>query len=303
MRSQPVEADWELFFPHDLAPYLIPAAGYPSAVYRPTDTTWLPDGAHSAIVECVGRVGLEDVLVIPAAAWPAGRRQCRYSPQCVAAMGERGVALWVQALPAPGIRAQMPFGEIAAIEHLGDGPRRVLVVTGRMAGISVRYDAVGQVVDAWTRRLRLRAAAAPGPVPTHPRGSGPRDENNLGSLLLAPDDAIVSAGWRSRAGRGACLLSITSRELVVVQSLPNRRRPWRRTTRTVYVPRGSIEDAVVQSTTVQIRSVGTDVRIGLHSRRVAAAASSWLRWMLGDSGRQESTGPPRTGGPCDRKRQ
>ena len=75
---------------------------------------------------------------------------------------------------------------------------------------------------------------------------------------------------------------MTSRELVVLQSLRSYLGPWHRTTRTLYVPRGSIENAVVRSKTVLLRCAGADVPIMLRSRRVAAAASSWLRWMLSD---------------------
>lgn len=164
MGGQPLEADWELVVGRDLVAHLLPA-GRRCGVRRPADVAWLPDGAYPALVDSVGRVGLEDLLVVPAVACPAKpwRRRCLYSPLCVMAIGERGVGLWVQALPAPGVRAWVPFEEIAAVERRADGRRGVLVVTGRAATLPVRYDADGQaVVDAWARRLRLRAAAAPG---------------------------------------------------------------------------------------------------------------------------------------------
>ncbi len=284
MGSQPGAAEWEHVVGRDLVPHLLPAAQL-GRVDRPAAMGSLPEGAYLAIVESVGRVGLEDLLVSPAIAWRMGRwrRRCLYSPPCVAGIVERGVGLWVRALPAPGVRVQVSFGDIAAVEQRGDGLRRVLVVTGRAGRLPVRHYADGQAaVDAWTRRLRLRAAAAPAPVPPpHPGGHELRGEEPE-SLLLAPGDAIVSAGWRSRAGRGACLLGVTSRELVLVQSLRACLWPWHRTTRALYVPRGSIEDAVIRSKTVLLRCAGADVRIVLRSRRVAAAASSWLRWLLSD---------------------
>jgi hypothetical protein len=161
MGREPGSADWEQIVARDLTPLLLPE-GRQAAVYRPADVAWLPDGALEALVEAVGRVGLEDLLVVPAVAWPIGwwrRSRCLYAPRCVAGIGERGVALWVQALPVPGVRVQVPFGEIAAVEQRGDGPRRVLVVTGRPATrLLVRYDPHGhEVVAEWTRRLRLRA--------------------------------------------------------------------------------------------------------------------------------------------------
>jgi len=301
MGSQPGQADWELLVGHDLMPHLVPA-GHRRAAYQPADAVWLPPEAYQAITEKVGRVGLEDLLVIPAVAWPAGLRRCLYSPQCVAGIGDRGIGLWVQAPPVPGIRIQVPFDEVAAIEQHWHGSRGVVVVRGRTSSLLVRHDTEGQAaVDAWTRRLRLRAAASPEPVPP-PRGRGPRGRDGTGSLLLAPDDAIVSAEWRSRAGRGACLVSVTSRELVVVQS-PRDPLTWRRTTCTLYVARGSIEGAVVRPKTILLRSAGRDVRIALQSRAIAAAVADWLRWMLSDHGYLGSAGLPRTGGHGDGKRQ
>jgi hypothetical protein len=293
MDSQPVAVDWELIVGRDLIPHLL-SAGRPRGVYRPADVTWLPEGAYTAILESIGRVGLEDLLVVPAVAWPAGPRRCLYSPQCIAAIGERGVGLWAQALPAPGVRVQVPFGEIAAIEHRANGPRRLLVVTGRAVRLAVRYDADGQaVVDAWTRRLRQHAAVASAPVPPHPGGRAQRGSIDPRSLLLDRGDAVVSAGWRSRVGCGECLLGVTSRELVIGQSLRDPRWPWSMSARTLYVPRGSIEDAVVRWKTVLMRSAGADLRIAFRSRRAAAVASSWLSWVLSDHGRLGSAGPPR----------
>jgi hypothetical protein len=52
----------------------------------------------------VGRLGVEDVLVVP----PAGRLvdrlryRCLYTPQQIAGIGERAVGLWVRALRTPG---------------------------------------------------------------------------------------------------------------------------------------------------------------------------------------------------------
>ena len=160
MSREPGATDWEQVVGRDLIPLLLPE-GQQRAVYRPADVAWLPDGALGALVEAVGRVGLEDVLVVPAVAWPVGRwRRSRvlYAPRCVVAIGERGVALWAQALPVPRVRVQVPFGGIAAVHQHGDGLRRVLVVTGRSVRLLVRYDPDGQdAVTAWTRRLRLRA--------------------------------------------------------------------------------------------------------------------------------------------------
>jgi hypothetical protein len=161
MDKEPGAADWEQIVGRDLIPLLLPE-GQRHGAYRPADVVWLPDGALGALVEAVGRIGLEDLLVVPALVWPIGwwrRSRCLYAPRCVVGIGEHGVALWARALPVPGIRAQVPFGEIAAVEQHGDGLRRVLVVTGQAVRLLVRYDPEGHdAVTAWTRRLRLRAS-------------------------------------------------------------------------------------------------------------------------------------------------
>ena len=160
MGSEPGAADWEQIVARDLMPLLVPE-GERHAVYRPADVTWLPDGALAALVEAVGGVGLEDLLVVPPVAWPIGWwrwSHCLYAPRCVVGIGERGVALWAQALPAPGLRVMVPFREIAAVEQHGAGLRRVLVVPGQAVRLLVRYDPDGHdAVAAWTQRLRLRA--------------------------------------------------------------------------------------------------------------------------------------------------
>jgi hypothetical protein len=192
MGSQPAAAEWEHVVGRDLVPHLLPAAQLGRAD-RPPDMESLPEGAYPAIVVSVGRVGLEDLLAGPVVAWHMGRwrRRCLYSPPCVAGIGERGVGLWVRALPIPAVRVQVPFGDIAAVEQCADGLRRMLVVTGRAGRLSLRHYADGQAaVDAWALRLRLRAAAAPAPVPPHPGGHGLRGEDPE-SLLLAPGDTIV----------------------------------------------------------------------------------------------------------------
>jgi hypothetical protein len=288
MGGQPWVADWEHIIARDLVPDLV-LAGQPRGVHRPADLTWLPFGAHADLSDGIGPTGLEDLLVVPATAWrwDRWRRQSLYTPPGVAAVGERGVALWVRALPVPGIRAQVPFSEFAAVEQRADGPWRVLIVTGRAGKLVVRcHQDAAQATDAWTRRLRLRAAPVPAPVPpSQAGGRGPDSNRDREAFLLAPGDEIVQAGRAARPGRGPCLVAVTSRELVIVQSSRKRGRPWGWTTRTLYVPRASIEDATVQSSTVQsstvlVHSAGTEMRVVLRSRKVAAAASYWLQWLL-----------------------
>lgn len=292
MGSQPWTADWEHIVERDLVPHLIPA-GQPWDGHRPAGRAWLPPGADAELSGSIGPTSPEDLLAVPAAVWRWNRwrRQSLYTLPGVAAIGERGAALWVQALPVPGVRAQVPFSELAAVEQRADGPWRVLIVTGRASRIVVRYHQdAEQATDAWARRLRLRAAPVPAPVPLSQVGDRSLgSDQGQGSFLLAPGDEIVRAGRDAQAGRRPSLLAVTSRELIIVQSSRNRGRPWGWTTRTLYVPRCSIENASVVSGVVIVCSAGTDVRAALRSRKAAAPASSWLRYVLGGQDRS-STG-------------
>ena len=167
MGRQRDATEWEYIVERDLVPALL--AGPSGSARPPAGLGGLPDRAHAGLVDSVGSVGLEDLLIIPPVAWPIGRWRwlwrSLYSPLCVAGIGERGVALWVRDLPVPGVRARVPFGELTAVAEHRDGPRRTLVVSGRTSSLSFRYDEAGQAaVTAWAQRLRSRAAAG-GPPP------------------------------------------------------------------------------------------------------------------------------------------
>jgi hypothetical protein len=180
MGMRPSTEDWEQLVGSDLAPHLVPA-GPPGGVRRPADVNWLPPGAYQALGSVIGRHGLEDLLIVPAAAWLCGglRRRCLYAPLCVLGAGERAAGLWVQALPEPGV---VPLSEIAVIGQEADGPQRRLIITGRDSRLLVRCDMAGSMAaGALARRVRRRAAADPGPIPARspprppawpPRGPG-----------------------------------------------------------------------------------------------------------------------------------
>jgi hypothetical protein len=234
----------------------------------------------------VGYVGPGGLLVVPPAAWRwhGWPRRSLYSPLSVAGIGRQGVGLWVQTLPAPCVRVQVPFGDIAAVEHHADGPWCVIAVTGPAGRLLVRYREDGQTgADEWTRYLRLRAATIPSPVPPAPFGGhGHRSRRNPGAFLLDPRDDVIWAGWRSRARRAACLLAVTERELIIAQSLPGPGRLGHAITWRLYVPRQALRDVVARAGSLRLRSAGTDVDVGLWSGKAADAASSWLRQVLCD---------------------
>jgi hypothetical protein len=289
--------DWEHVVDRDLLPILgIGVGRQPQGAQCPVDSAWLLDGAYEDLSAGVGRLGVEDILVVRPAAWMVDwlRYRYLYMPLQIAGIGERAVGLWVRALPAPGVRVQVPVSGIAAIESLADGPRRLLVVTGQAARLAVRYSRDGDAsVGAWTRRVRVRAAGQPSPVPAVPSA---RHEKGLEALLLGPADCGVCVRWRSCSGRGGCLLALTSRELVIVRSWRAPGRPWCRVRRTLYVPRRSIEGVGSRSRSMYLDSAGTQVCIGLGSRRIASAASAWLGRVLGEPDLRDAGARPRQAG-------
>lgn len=288
MSGETPAEEWEQAFGADLRPHLVPA-GRPSGARQPIDVTLLPVGAHAALAGSIGRHGPEDLLIVPSAARTYGRlrRRCLYTPMCILGVGERAVALWVQALPAPGIRALVPLSEISSIARQASGARRQLVVTGHTGRLPVRYDAAGDILtDTFIRRLRRSAAGDPAPVPagysrTRIVTRGRRHTFDPEVLRLDPDDDVAAAGRHGHAWRTRCLLAVTSRELVIVRSA----RPagqLGRLTDSLYVPRRAIEGAGIRSGSLLLRSAGLDLNIGLRSRRTAVAAAAWLGQILSD---------------------
>jgi hypothetical protein len=288
MRGEPSIEEWEQTLDADLLHHLIPAGQLPG-MRRPLNVNELSAGAQMALADGIGRHGLEDLLIVPPAERTYGwqRRRRIYAPPCVLGLGERAVALWVQALPAPGIRILVPLSEIAAIAWQASGMRRQLHVTGRAGRLSVRYNAASDTfMEAWTRRLRTRTAGDPEPVPADYPGirdvtHGRRRAFTPAALRLDSDDDVAISGQPGRPGRRACLLAATPRELVILRSAPSA-NPFGRRADSLYVPRRAIEDADVRSGSLVLRSAGVDLRVGLRSRKAVAAASAWLGQVLND---------------------
>jgi hypothetical protein len=278
MSGQPQAAEWEYVVEGDLAPHLIPA-GRPAQSGLAAEIPRLPDGARGGIAASLGPARPEDLLVIPAGAWPLGgwRRRCLYSPFCVAVIGEQAAGLWVRGLPLPQVRARVALDDVALVEHRTAGPWHALTVTARTGTLIMRYDEDQRSrVDAWARRLRLRAASLAAPVP--PAYPGGRDSNagkDLAALLLAPDDRVVAVGQRGRRPRRGCLLAVTSREVIIEQSWRDRFCPWRQTSRTLYLPRQSVCGAVIRGKTLRLTSAGTEVRV-----RLACGLRSSMAWEM-----------------------
>ena len=288
MRGEPSIEEWEQTLDADLLHHLIPA-GQLCGMRPPPDVNWLPAGAQVALADCIGRHSLEDLLIVPSAGRTYGwqRRRCIYTPLSVLGVGERAVALWAQAMPAPGIRVLVPLSDIAAIAWQTNGRRGQLLVTSRTPRLPVRYDAPSDVsMDAWIRRLRWRSAGDPAPVPVdYPRiqdvAQAPRRAFAPVALRLDPDDEVVMAGRPGRRGRATCLLAGTPREVVILRSVLSAGSPGR-VTDSLYVPRRAIEDASIKSGSLVLRSAGVDLRVGLRSRKGVATASAWLGQVLSD---------------------
>ena len=273
--------EWEQAFGADLRPHLI-SAGLPDAPMPPSGLDRLPPGARAALNEGIGRYGLEDLLILPCAARHASllRRRFVYTPLCVLGVGERAVALWVQAPPEPGIRVMVPFGEIAAIRRHTRGTVRQLLVTGPAGRLPVRYDVAGDAgMNALIRRLRRRAVGHPAPVPAPVLVNGQRARFtgrgrpawDLAVLPLDPADHVAAAG----SGR-ACLIAVTPYELIVLRS-----RRSGGATDALLVPRRAIQQASVRSGSLLLRSAGVDLHVRLRSRKTAATAAAWLEQVLG----------------------
>lgn len=291
--GRPSAEDWEHVVDRDLLPLMgIGISSRPLPAQWPIDPELLPDQAYEDLSEVVGRLGMADIVAVPPAARMVDRLRYRslYAPLQVAAVGHRAVALWVRALPAPGVRVQVPVGGIAAIETLAEGPQRLLTVTGKGSRLAVRYSGNGDAgVNEWIRRVRMRAAEDRSRVPAVPParyGKG-REE-----FLLGEADGGAIVRWRSGLGFSRCTLALTSRELVVARSWPALGCPWPRVRRTLYVPRQSIEGVQSQSRSLCVNSADTQVWIGLGSSRISSAASAWLRQLLGQPDRHDDDARP-----------
>jgi hypothetical protein len=283
MGSEPLAEEWEQTFGADLLPHLVPA-GQPTVARQPLDVTLLPVGAHKALTDSIGHHGLEDLLILPRVTQVYGRlrRRCLYTPLRVLGVGDRAVALWVQAPPAPGIRAMVPFSEMAAIACQANGARRQLLIAGCASRVPVRYDPASDgVMDTLARRLRRRAAGDPAPVPPgYPVVRNRRRPTfDPDVLRLDPDDEIAAVGQHERAGHRMCLLAATPRELVIMRSFRSAGAPGRMT-ESIYVPRRAVEQASIETGSLILRGAGLDLRVILRSRRTAAAASAWLGQVL-----------------------
>jgi hypothetical protein len=278
MSGQPRAAEWEYLVEGDLAPHLVPR-GRSGRTVLAAEVPWLPDGAHEGIDASLGPVRSADLLVIPAAAWPLGgwRRRCLYSPLCVAAIGEQVAGLWVRDLPLPQVRARVALDDVALVEHRAAGTWHALTVIARTGTFIIRYaEDQRSLVDAWTRRLRSRVAPPGVPLPAYPGGKG----HHRNALLLAPDGGAVAVGHQGGRLRRRCLLTVTPRELIIERTWRDWRRPWGKTSQTLYLPQQSVCSAIAAGKTVRLESAGMTIRVRLASRKTAATASAWLTSLL-----------------------
>lgn len=104
--GRPLARDWEHVVGRDLPPLLGMKIGLqPRGAQWPADTASLPIEAYEDLSACAGRLGVEDVLVVPPGAWLVEwlRYRYLYMPLQIAGIGERTVGLWVRAgIASPG---------------------------------------------------------------------------------------------------------------------------------------------------------------------------------------------------------
>jgi hypothetical protein len=183
----------------------------------------------------------------------------------------------------------MPFSDIAAVEDQVGRSWRAVAVTGPPGRLLVRFhDEWWSDADGWIRLLRLRTAPMAETVPARLGGDHrPPGWPSVDSVLLDVCEGIACVVWRSRARSAACLLALTSRELIVVLSRAEHSIPRRVIRRTLYLPRQSLQGAEGQAKTVCVRTAGTQVDIRLWSRKAAADVSRWLGKVLGEDDRSD----------------
>lgn len=71
--------DWELVVDRDLLPLLGVGIGrQPHGARFPAGGAWLPDGSSEDLSTAVGRLAVDDILVVPAAAWMVDWLRYRY---------------------------------------------------------------------------------------------------------------------------------------------------------------------------------------------------------------------------------
>jgi hypothetical protein len=284
MSNELVAEEWEHVVASDLAPHITPA-GPAAKPHRPLDVTDLPPGARAALTGAIGRHGLDDVLIVPAATRPAGRRRSIYTPPCVLGIGERAVALWVQAFPVPGVRAVVPLGELAAIELQAEGADSRLTLRSHRCHLSVRYNRAADPLAGAILRLRRRAAGEPYPVPCAPASNKSIPAKWLavfGSpvLGLRAGDAVAAVHGHARwPGGREYLIALTAPELVVIQAIRKRNPPNFDRVDSVQMPRRNIEEASIRPRCLLLRSAGVDLRVELGANLTPAAAL-WLQDAL-----------------------
>jgi hypothetical protein len=286
MSSEPAVEEWEHAIASDLASHLTLASPV-ARPHQPLSVIDLPAGARAALTEAIGWHGLDDLLVVPAAARPFGRlhRRCVYTPPCVLGVGERAVGLWVQALPVPGVRAIVLLGELAAVELRADGTGSRLTLRSHPRQLSVRYNRKADPLVGGLLRLRRRAAGEPFPVPGAPPGNTyipPRWQAVLGAPVLglrAGDGVAAVFGHARRPGGMEYLIALTARELVVIRAAWKRNPPHFDRPDSVQVPRRNIRKASIRSGCLLLRSAGVDLRVELGASLTPAAAL-WLEDAL-----------------------
>jgi hypothetical protein len=137
--------------------------------HRPASLADVPDAALTGLRRVVGDVQLEHVFVIPRAARTVGVDWARWvvAPTEVVAIGEDRMAVWIDDLAGPRVRAVIPFRDVLAILDRSILLYGRLEIIGPEASIVVRYNTVGQPeLRALLLPIRRSRAPVPGTLAT-----------------------------------------------------------------------------------------------------------------------------------------
>lgn len=237
---QPGEADlyqqiseWEIPVGEDLVSQLAPpsALGQP---YSPSNWATVPPDAACALGETVGLSQPRDLFVAPADVRQVSGAYV-YSPLQVLAVGDRGVALWVDDLPFDRVACVLGYHDILLIEHRLDDHSGHLTIIGDALRFTLHYRRSSWLsLDELLLRIRRRTARTPETDVGLAAAAWSVTWSALATSALvtlgAPGPSrSVSAGFvpkpkRLHAGKEwpPCSAALTERELVLVRDAGGR---------------------------------------------------------------------------------
>jgi hypothetical protein len=199
--------------------------GLPNRPYAPLAWEEVPDGAAGALERACGAWRLDQLFVIPPAARPAARgTDWLWAPTQVLGLADRGVALWVDTEPVPGVQLVVALDDLAAIERIQLGLQVRLTVLARDRSLAVHYSALAAPeLEPALAAVRAAVCGYPGMIGDEPPPPMPPNwahvARSLAVRLRAGDPALLR--FRRAFGEvdssGDTLLAFTPGELVIAR--------------------------------------------------------------------------------------